>query len=184
MASRKQKKARDGATETASAAAADSAQKGTAPAASTARNKATSKAAGRQAATPRRRGPGRPKGSKTKSRTVRKPVAKKPARPRRYTPAERARVLAAAMREGLSGPAAAKKFGISEVTYYLWKKNARPAIRRAARAVRKSRIIDVAGEVRERLRDQIRRTMPDVVRKEIDAVLADLSGARRRGRRR
>jgi len=103
---------------------------------------------------------------------------------RRFTPAERARILAAAHREGLTGAKAAKKFGISQVTYYLWRKNARPAIREAAQAVRKSGVIHLADEIRERLRDQIRRMVPDVVRKEIDAVLADISGGRRRGRRR
>jgi transposase-like protein len=102
---------------------------------------------------------------------------------RRFTPAERARILAAANREGLTGAKAAKRFGISQVTYYLWRKNARPAIREAAQAVRKSGVIDLADEIREQLRDQIRRMVPDVVRKEIDSAVADISGGRRRGRR-
>src|SRR5262245_49062726 len=112
MASRKQKKAGgEAATATTSTTASDQEQKSTAPTKGAATKKATKMARGRRTAKLERRGPGRPKGSKNKVRS--RATAKKSAAPRRYTPAERANILAAAKRDGLSGPAAAKKFGIS-----------------------------------------------------------------------
>jgi len=105
-------------------------------------------------------------------------------RTRRYTPAERARILATARREGLTGASAARRFGISEVTYYLWRKNARPAIREAARGVRESGVVDLAEDIRRELEKRIRELVPDIIRNEVSGVLSDLSGARRGRRRR
>jgi transposase-like protein len=103
---------------------------------------------------------------------------------KRYTPAERTRILATARREGLSGRKAAERFGISEVTYYLWRKKARPAIRQAARDVRQSGVIDLAADIQKQLQERIRQLMPDAIRKEIDAVLADIRPRTRRRRKR
>ena len=103
---------------------------------------------------------------------------------KRHTPAERERILATARREGLSGPKAAKRFGISEVTYYLWRKNARPAIHQAARQVRKSGVIDLASDIQRQLEHRIRELIPAVVRREVDSIMADLTPTGRRGRRR
>ena len=103
---------------------------------------------------------------------------------RRFTPAERQRILATARRENLTGAQVAQRYGVAAVTYYLWRQKARPAIRTAARTVRESRLIDVADELRRQLRDQIRGIMPELIRSEVDAVMTDLSGTRRRRRRR
>ena len=133
----------------------------------------------------KRRGPGRPKGTKSR-RAGASPRAKRGARNkarRRFSPAERAKILATAKREGLTGRDVARRFDISEVTYYLWRKNARPAVHRAARAVRQSGVIDLAEEVRTTLEAQVRRLMPEVVQKEVDSLMAELTGTRRRGRR-
>ena len=40
---------------------------------------------------------------------------------KRYTPAEKAKVLAAAAKEGLTGAQAAKRFGIAQLTFYKWR---------------------------------------------------------------
>jgi hypothetical protein len=46
------------------------------------------------------------------------------------------------------------------VTYYLWRKNARPAIREAARGVRESGVVDLAEDIRRELEKRIRELVP------------------------
>jgi transposase-like protein len=119
-------------------------------------------------------------------RTVAKAAVRKRARQgvgRRYTDAERQRILTAARRENLTGAQVQDRFGVTQVTYYLWKKRARPAIRDAARTVRESGVLDLAEEVRRQIRDRIRGMIPDTVRSEISSVISDITGgAGRRGR--
>jgi len=50
-----------------------------------------------------------------------KPSLVKRAR-KRFTPAERAHILSVARAEGLTGAKVAKRFGISTLTYYTWRK--------------------------------------------------------------
>ena len=64
-------------------------------------------------------------------------------------------MLETARREGLTGAQVAKRFGISQFTYYLWRRQARPAIRQAARDVRDTGVFDMAEEIRRELRDRI-----------------------------
>ena len=40
---------------------------------------------------------------------------------KRYTPAERRRILAAARKEGLTGAQVKKRFGVSALTFYRWR---------------------------------------------------------------
>jgi transposase-like protein len=140
----------------------------------------------------------RKKSAKRRRRVSRGSVAKPPARAkavrsrasrtsgrsRRYLPVERARILDTARREGMSGAEAAKRFGISQFTYYLWRKQARPGIRQAARRVRDTGILDVAEEIRRELRDRIRAMIPNAIRSEINSVMSDLTGPTVRKRRR
>lgn len=196
MASRKQKK---GKAETAAASTSTevkdpSAEKSAAPASET-RKKATKRTGGRRTATTKHRRPGRPKGSKNKPRVAAakpagKGVTKKSTRSRRYTPAERAKILAAAEREGLSGPVAAKKFGISQLTFYTWRKKSgsprrgRPKGRAAATGAVVGRTVagalNIADAIRQELRTQIRRILPQVIASELGSIM----GGARRGRRR
>lgn len=184
MASRKQKKATG---EVATASAATATEQKNDPEVSAAKKRTAKKAAVRRVAKPKRRGPGGPKGSKSKPRAATK-AAKKSARPRRYTPAERAKILTAAKREGLSGPAAAKKFGISQLTFYTWRKKAGASKPRGGRGSRAAAVgaaagrtlanaLNIADVLRAEIRAQIRRLIPDV-------VAAELGGQtkRRRGR--
>jgi transposase-like protein len=135
----------------------------------------------------RGRRPGGPRKRVVRTRPA-KPAQKKAASRRgraRHSDAQRRAILATARREGLTGADVAKRFGISTVTYYLWRKKARPAIRQAAKEVRQSGVLDLADEIRQQLRDQIRRMVPAAIRNEIESVLADVSGTRGRrpGRR-
>lgn len=44
---------------------------------------------------------------------------------KRYTEQERVRILSATASEGLTGKQAAKKFGVSEVTLWKWRRDAK-----------------------------------------------------------
>ena len=91
-------------------------------------------------------------------------------RRRRYTEHERARILAAAEREGLSGPKAAKKFGISTLTFYNWRKRAG----NQARALAGTGILtggSLASVLRAEVRAQVRELLPSIVLEEVSRAL-------------
>ncbi len=184
MPSRKQKKANNGASAETAKASAETAEASSTSTTPSAAKKQARKSARRKLA--KRRGPGRPKGSKNKPAATRKAAMRTNARSRRYTPAERSRILAAAKREGLSGAAAAKKFGISQLTFYTWRKKAGVRGRRGRRAAAVGEVagrtlanaLNIADVLRTEIRAQIRRLIPEVVAAELGG-----QGMRRRGRR-
>jgi transposase-like protein len=105
-------------------------------------------------------------------------------RRRRHTPAERAQILAAAQREGLSGAAAAKRFGISTLTFYTWRKKAGGSRRRGARLQSRAGGAErgpngLAAALRREVRAKIAAMLPGIVKSEIAGYL----GSVRRGRR-
>ena len=115
---------------------------------------------------------------------------------RRFTPAERTNILETARRDGLTGAQVQKRFGVSQVSYYLWRKKAGRTTAKASgaprrgRGVRRSRGpgrprigagLDLAAEVRRQVREQLARFVPQIVSGEMDQVFA---GARRGRRRR
>lgn len=96
---------------------------------------------------------------------------------RRYTDAERQRVLETAQREGLSGPKAAKRFGISTLTFYNWRKKAGRVQRRGAgRSPRTNG--GFSDQISEAIRAKVREMLPQIIEQEIGAAL----GGRTRGR--
>jgi len=68
--------------------------------------------------------------------------------------------------------------------YDMWREQARPAIRQAARDWRSSPLFDVAEEIRVEVRDQIRNMIPDIVLREVRGVLDDVTNPNRRRRAR
>jgi hypothetical protein len=68
--------------------------------------------------------------------------------------------------------------------YEMWREQARPAIRQAAREWQSSPLFDVAEEIRVEVRDQIRRMIPDIVIREVRGVLDDVTSPNRRRRTR
>lgn len=68
--------------------------------------------------------------------------------------------------------------------YDLWREQARPAIREAARDWQSSPLFDVAEEIRVEVRDQIRNMIPDIVLREVRGVLNDVTNPNRRRRTR
>jgi len=203
MASRKQKKTNGEATTATTVAAApeQKAEKKTASAAAVPKKAAKKKVAKKapkkpatRRTTAKRRGPGRPKGSKNKTRVAAKTRGtggpRKGVAPKRYTPSERAKILAAAKREGLSGLAAAKKFGISSLTFYNWRKQAgmepRGGWRRGRTTVSSALPRDFDGQlgdlVRREVRARLSQALPHIVQEEVAIALGGRAGPR--GRRR
>jgi len=105
-------------------------------------------------------------------------------RPRkRYTADQRATILSVAQREGLSGTEVKKRFGVTPVTYYSWRK-------KTGVAGRRGQAIRVAGgnaalssQVRTEVRSRVRQILPAIVRGEVSSYLNTLFSSGR-GRRR
>src|SRR5262245_43251716 len=102
-------------------------------------------------------------------------------RGRRYSEAERNQILATARREGLSGPKAARRFGISTLTYYTWRKKAGQGARAGRGRVATSRGTGMQGQIKSEIQARIREMLPQIVEQEIEAMLGGSRG--RRGRR-
>jgi transposase-like protein len=105
-------------------------------------------------------------------------MARTPKRSRkRYTPAEKAKILAAAKSEGLTGAQAAKKFGIAQLTFYRWRGPVRSdaVAKRAKRGPGRppgSGSVHVnQGALRKAVREQVQKLLPQIIREEIEAAL-------------
>jgi hypothetical protein len=108
-------------------------------------------------------------------------MAKKKRKKRvQYTAAERTKVLAAARAENLTALQIQKKFGVTPVTYYSWRKKGGLTRRRGGAA---AVAIPVAGgmsaRVRAEVKNKVREVMPDIVRAEVNAYLDSLFHAKR-----
>jgi len=97
-----------------------------------------------------------------------------------YTAAERAKVLAAAQAENLTALQIQKKFGVTPVTYYSWRKKTGLTHRRGGAA---GVALPVGGglqaRVRAEVRSKVQQVLPDIVRAEVNAYLDTLFGAKR-----
>jgi transposase len=94
---------------------------------------------------------------------------------KRYSEQERTRILTAAQREGLTGKQASKRFGVSEVTMWKWRRDANGATpKRQPREQRAARITangSLAALVRAQMQDQVRTMLPEIVREEVARAL-------------
>ena len=106
-----------------------------------------------------------------------------------YTPEQRAKILAAAQSEHLTAAQIQKKFGVTPVTYYSWRKKTGITRRRgtgsAAAGVGARPIAgDLTAQVRGEVQSKVRQIMPGIVRSEVSAYLDSIFGRERgRGRR-
>ncbi len=102
-----------------------------------------------------------------------------------YTAQQRESILATANKEGLTAAQVQKKFGVTPVTYYSWRKKSGMAARRGrgGAAVRVSAGgSDLSAHVRSEVQTKIRQILPGIVRNEVSQYLDSVFGARR-GRR-
>ncbi len=141
------------------------------------RKKAAAKAPTKKTSKPRRR---------RKSKSTAAPSKPKAKAGRRYTPAERAKILAAAKAEGLTGVAAAKRFGISMLTFYTWRKKAGSspkADRKPRRPAGSAVSDDFSGDIRSQVQTRVRELLPEIVRQEVATAVGEiLSGRGRTGK--
>mgnify|MGYP001610497336 FL=1 len=88
-------------------------------------------------------------------------------RRRHYSDTDRARILKAMSRDGLSYAQAAKRSRVSEVTIWKWRKASQPARARQTRRENGS----LAAMVRSEVQARVRALLPEVVHEEVSAVL-------------
>lgn len=105
--------------------------------------------------------------------------AKKSRRGKRYTAAQKAKILATAKKEGLTGAQVAKRFGVSTLTFYRWRGPVRSdALQRAGRKRGPGRPKGTGGPrvdpavVRQAVRTQIEKMLPQIIREEVAAALS------------
>ena len=110
-----------------------------------------------------------------------------------YTPEQREKVLAAAKAEKLTAAQVQKRFGVTPVTYYSWRKKsgitrkrgAKRGTRTAAAAVVARPVAgDLSAQVRSEVQNKMRQIIPGIVRTEVSAYLDSIFGQKRgRGRK-
>jgi len=97
-----------------------------------------------------------------------------------YTPGQRTSILAAAKKNGLTALQVQKKFGVTPVTYYSWRKKQGLTRRRGGGL---SLVAGQAGNltqhVRSEVRAKVRQLMPGIVRNEVSGYLKVLFGGAR-----
>ena len=101
-----------------------------------------------------------------------------------YTSAQRSEILAAAQKQGLTAAQVQKKFGVTPVTYYSWRKKTGAATRRGRRGPGRPAGTGLAGQVRTEVQSRVRAMLPGIVRQEVNTYLDSLFGTGGRGRRR
>jgi transposase-like protein len=93
-----------------------------------------------------------------------------------YTETQRQEILAAAQKEGLTALQIQKKFGVTPVTYYSWRKKKGlkgPRGRRPAAAATGG---DLSAQVRAGVQARVREILPGIVREEVAGYLDALFG--------
>src|SRR5262249_47761135 len=105
-------------------------------------------------------------------------MPRKPKKARkRYTAAEKAKILATAKKERLTGEQVEKRFGINKLTFYRWRGPVRSdaVARRGKRGPGRPRVQGKVAvsttAVREAVRAHVRRILPQIVREEVEAAL-------------
>ncbi|MEO6462792.1 MAG: hypothetical protein ABIP29_06930 [Candidatus Eisenbacteria bacterium] len=120
-------------------------------------------------------------------------MAKKATR-RRYTDAEKKKILGIAEKENLTGAEVQKRFKIAQLTFYRWRGPVRGPKARAAQAAggltRAATVVGrtagqaVAGidAIRAEVRSGVRAVIPNVIREEVANYLSEILGRRKPGR--
>ena len=96
-----------------------------------------------------------------------------------YSSAHRTNILAAAQKEGLTAVQVQKRFGVTPVTYYSWRRKYGVSGRRSAVVASNGRGNRLESQVRSEVQARVRRMLPDIVRGEVSHYLDALFGSRR-----
>lgn len=103
----------------------------------------------------------------------------------KYSPEKRAEILVSAQKEGLTALAVQKRFGVTPVTYYSWRKKSGVGRRRGRRTARVSQPAlngTLEASIRSEIRSRLQSMMPDLLRQEVGNYVQSMLGAKRRGR--
>jgi transposase-like protein len=110
-----------------------------------------------------------------------------------YTAEQREKVLAAAKAENLTAAQVQKKFGVTPVTYYSWRKKSGVTRKRGTKRGTKAAGVavvarpvagDLGTQVRTEVQNKMRQIIPGIVRAEVSAYLDSIFGVKgaKRGR--
>ena len=94
-----------------------------------------------------------------------------------YTAQQRQSILDAASRDQMTAAQVQRKFGVTPVTYYSWRKKSGTARRRGAASLMTSRTGrggDLSNQVRLEVAQRVRQILPDIVRNEVSSYLNTL----------
>src|SRR5437867_2217360 len=92
---------------------------------------------------------------------------------KKYTEAQRTSILSAAQNDGLSAVQVQKKFGVTPVTYYSWRKKTGLSAGRGA-GLQLSGPSGLSNQVRIEVRTKVRQILPNIVRDEVSSYLNSL----------
>jgi transposase-like protein len=100
-----------------------------------------------------------------------------------YSDTQRNTILAAAKKDGLTAVQVQKKFGVTPVTYYSWRKKEGLSARRGrSSSGSASSTGNLTQQVQNEVRAKVRQILPGIVRTEVSGYLNTLFGGARRGR--
>lgn len=99
-----------------------------------------------------------------------------------YTEAQRQKVLTAATTEGLTALDVQKRFGVTPVTYYSWRKKRgiKGPRGRRPQAVALAGGVSLSAQVRSGVQAKVREILPAIVREEIGSYLDHAFGTGRK----
>lgn len=102
-------------------------------------------------------------------------------RPRKtYTAQKRAEILSAATKDNLTANEVHKRFGVTPVTYYSWRKKQGLVGRRGRRPSLLTQVgadSAIAAQVRDGVQHKVRAVLPGIVREEVNRYLTALFAA-------
>ena|SRR5438874_2087144 len=96
-----------------------------------------------------------------------------------YTSAQRTAILATARKESLTALQVQRKFGVTPVTYYSWRKKTGLTRQRGDTIATGGAGLNLDRHVRGEVRAKVRKMLPGIVRSEVSGYLEGLFGARR-----
>jgi transposase-like protein len=96
-----------------------------------------------------------------------------------YTSGQRNAILAAAKREGLTALQVKRKFGVTPVTYYSWRKKKGLTRPRGTAGLVAGSGGNLTRHVQTEVRARVRQMMPGIVRTEVSGYLRQLFGGGR-----
>jgi transposase-like protein len=99
-----------------------------------------------------------------------------------YSNQKRSAVLEAAQKEGLTANEVQKRFGVTPVTYYSWRRKYGVGARRSSGAARANGG-SLEAQVRSEVQAKVRQILPTIVRSEVSSYLDTVFRGRGRARK-